>query len=259
MSSRPTVPVFSISPNSLAASPLESSSGRAALWRELIGAVDRQPETYGLGVILIEGGRVYRLRPQGTSGETVVFEYAPEWLADPDRFSIEPALALTRGGFAPPAGQASFGSIGDSAPDTWGRRLMQRAERRLAEREGRAVRTLAKSDYLLGVADETRLGALHFRWAGEDVFQAPLRAGVPALIQLGRLLQVTERILREEETDEDLQLILGAADLPATEAYSGDLDVGSAELTVLHGCSLPAEVTPARTPRRTVVPSLAAP
>lgn len=28
--------------------------------------------------------------------------------------------------------QAIFGSIGDSAPDTWGRRLMQRSERRLA-------------------------------------------------------------------------------------------------------------------------------
>ncbi|GLS40022.1 hypothetical protein GCM10010869_56190 [Mesorhizobium tianshanense] len=80
-------------------------------------------------------------------------------LDDPDRFSLEPALALTRGAFAPPAGLATFGSIGDSAPDTWGRRLMQRSERRLAEREKRAVRTLAESDYLLGVADQTRLGA----------------------------------------------------------------------------------------------------
>ena len=94
-----------------------------------------------------------RTRPVGVArsnkvrgNELVVFEYAPEWLADPARFSIEPALALTRGSFAPPAGQAIFGSIGDSAPDTWGRRLMQRAERRLAEREGRAVRTLAESD-----------------------------------------------------------------------------------------------------------------
>src|SRR5579863_4624872 len=144
-----------------------------------------------------------RTRPVGLArsnkvrgNEAVLFEYALEWLADPDRFSIEPALALTRGGFAPPTGQSIFGSIGDSAPDTWGRRLMQRAERPLAE-----------SDYLLGVADETRLGALRFRWAGKDAFQAPLRAGVPALVELGRLLAVTERILRDEETDEDLQLI----------------------------------------------------
>lgn len=139
--------------------------------------------------------------------ETAIFEYDGTWLNDPERFSLEPALALTRGTFAPPSGQAIFGSIGDSAPDTWGRRLMQRAERRLAEREGRTVRTLVESDYLLGVADETRLGALRFRRVGEEVFQAPIRSGVPALVELGRLLQITERILRDEETDEDLQLI----------------------------------------------------
>ena len=139
--------------------------------------------------------------------ETVLFEYADTWLADAERFSLEPALALTRGAYAPPARQSIFGSIGDSAPDTWGRRLMQRAERRRAEREGHAVRTLAESDYLLGVLDETRLGALRFRWEGDDIFQAPTRNDVPALIELGRLLQVTERILRDEETEEDLQLI----------------------------------------------------
>ena len=139
--------------------------------------------------------------------ETILFEYDDAWLKDPERFSLEPALAITRGAFAPPSGLTVFGSLGDSAPDTWGRRLMQRAERRAAEREGRAIRTLAESDYLLGVSDETRLGALRFRRVGEESFQAPDRAGVPALIKLGQLLQVTERILRDEETDEDLQLI----------------------------------------------------
>ncbi|WP_430469302.1 type II toxin-antitoxin system HipA family toxin [Thalassospira lucentensis] len=139
--------------------------------------------------------------------ETILFEYDDKWLAAPDRFSLQPALALTRGAFAPPDGLAAFGSIGDSAPDTWGRRLMQRAERRLAEREDRAIRTLMESDYLLGVADETRLGALRFRWVAEENFQAPIQAGVPALIELGRLLHITERILRGEETDEDIQLI----------------------------------------------------
>lgn len=139
--------------------------------------------------------------------ETVTFEYDDAWLADKNRFSIEPALALTRGVFPTPRNQAIFGSIGDSAPDTWGRRLMQRSERRLAAKEKRPVRTLSEADYLLGVSDETRLGALRFRWNGNPVFQAPPRAGVPALIELGRLLQITERILRDEETDDDLQLI----------------------------------------------------
>lgn len=139
--------------------------------------------------------------------ETVHFEYADDWMKAADRFALEPGLPLSRGGFHPPAGRAIHGSLGDSAPDTWGRRLMQRAERRTAEREGRAVRTLMESDYLLGVADETRLGALRFRRAGGEDFLAKPQSGVPALVKLGALLESTERILRNEDTDEDLQLI----------------------------------------------------
>lgn len=150
-------------------------------------------------------GTLYR-HPR-RAGEVVSFEYHPAWLEDAAHFSLEPALALGRGAFTPVAGMPNFGSIGDSAPDTWGRRLMQRAERRRAEREGRAIRTLQEVDYLLGVSDVSRLGALRFRSVEEEVFQSPTSVGVPGLIDLGRLLQVTDRILRDEETDEDLQLI----------------------------------------------------
>lgn len=150
-------------------------------------------------------GRAHSNRSRGK--ETILFEYSDTWLQSPERFALAPAIPLTRGSFAPPAGHLIHPAIGDSAPDTWGRRLMQRAERRQAEREGRAVRTLMESDYLLGVADETRLGALRFRPVGASEFSAPRRAGVPALVELGRLLQITERVLRDEETDDDLQII----------------------------------------------------
>jgi serine/threonine-protein kinase HipA len=150
-------------------------------------------------------GTLHRQARRG--GEAMSFEYHPDWLSEPARFSLEPALTLNRGAFPPTAGQPIFGSIGDSAPDTWGRRLMQRAERRLAEREGRPVRTLLEADYLLGVSDVSRLGALRFRRSGEEQFESPTTVGVPAQIELGRLLQITERILRDEETDEDLQMI----------------------------------------------------
>ena len=150
-------------------------------------------------------GTLHRQARRG--GEAVAFEYHPDWLTDPDRFSLEPALTLNRGDFAPAARLAMFGSIGDSAPDTWGRRLMQRAERRRAVREGRAVRTLAESDYLIGVADVSRLGALRFRYTGGEMFEAQTAQGVPGLVELGRLMAVTDRILRDEETDADLQMI----------------------------------------------------
>jgi serine/threonine-protein kinase HipA len=150
-------------------------------------------------------GRARSNRVRGK--ETVVFEYTEEWLKEAARFELEPGLPLSRGGFAPPVGQAIHGALGDSAPDTWGRRLMQRAERRKAEHEGRAVRTLLESDYLLGVSDESRLGALRFRRADGQAFLAESSRGIPALVELGRLLQCTERILRDEETDEDLLMI----------------------------------------------------
>lgn len=156
-------------------------------------------------------GRLQRVgtlhRHPRRGGEATSFEYHPDWLADPSRFSLEPALTLGDGAFAPGSGRAMFGSIGDSAPDTWGRRLMQRAERSQARAEGRAVRTLSEIDYLLGVTDLSRMGALRFRSSGDREFQAPAPRGVPALVELGRLLSACDRVAREEETDEDLRLI----------------------------------------------------
>jgi serine/threonine-protein kinase HipA len=144
---------------------------------------------------------------RGRRGETISFEYDDAWLKNSNCFSLEPALSLTPGTFHPSQDRAIFGSVGDSAPDTWGRQLMQRAERRCAEAEKRAVRTLSELDYLLGVSDETRLGALRFRRVGDEVFQTPLGEGVPALIKLGQLMESSQRILQNEETDDDLQLI----------------------------------------------------
>jgi hypothetical protein len=57
----------------------------------------------------------------------------------------------------------NFGIFLDSAPDRWGRVLMQRRENAHARHEKRKPRALTELDFLLGVHDETRLGALRFR------------------------------------------------------------------------------------------------
>lgn len=162
--------------------------------------IDLQGTTHRVGTmrLMIRGGR-----------NTVAFEYDAAWRAFPGAFDLEPALAAGKGPFYPERGREMFGSLGDSAPDTWGRNLMRRMERRIAEKEGRAVRTLTEADYLLGVTDIARLGALRFRRTGEKNFQRPLGATntVPPLIELPRLLSVTERVVRDEETDEDLLLL----------------------------------------------------
>lgn len=94
------------------------------------------------------------------------FEYAAEWLASPHARQIDPALPLLRGPQYVPAGRASFGVFLDSAPDRWGRVLMDRREAQLAREQGRPPRRLAETDYLLGVYDGHRLGGLRFRCGG---------------------------------------------------------------------------------------------
>jgi serine/threonine-protein kinase HipA len=61
-------------------------------------------------------------------------------------------------------------------------------------------------DHLLGVSDLPRLGALSFHNARDQDFE-PRQQRVFLAHSTWRLLQVTERILRDEETDEDLQMI----------------------------------------------------
>jgi len=150
-------------------------------------------------------GTLYRQAARGR--ESVIFKYHADWLANSQRFSLEPGLYVGEGAFHPGVDREIFGALGDSAPDTWGRRLMQRAERRVANKESRPPRTLHEADYLLGVADVSRLGSLRFKLEADHEFQKPVAEGVPGFIKLGRLLESAQRIELKNETDEDLSII----------------------------------------------------
>jgi len=97
--------------------------------------------------------------------DSASFEYDPRWLANPGRFSLEPALNLGPDPLHTPSNKSLFGAIGDSAPDRWERVLMRRTERRRAQ-HGETPRTVREIDYLLMVDDEGRHGALRF--AGQE-------------------------------------------------------------------------------------------
>jgi len=144
-------------------------------------------------------------RTPGRGRERVSFQYTDNWIADRDAFPISPEYPLTAGVFVPPAGHDILAPLGDSAPDRWGRTVMRRYEGRAARAEGRKSKVFQETDYLLGVNDETRLGALRFSTDG--VFQAPQGIGVPTLLALGDLLAAAQRLLCGEETEEDLQLL----------------------------------------------------
>lgn len=141
--------------------------------------------------------------------ESSEFEYSKEWLNNNISFSLEPGLFLGSGKQVNIRKTPLFGSIGDSAPDTWGRILMRRYENQLAKNENRSPRTLNEIDYLLFVNDTARQGALRFKTENSEEFQYPGNIkSIPPLIDLTKLLAASEKIITSSEKESDLHLIL---------------------------------------------------
>jgi serine/threonine-protein kinase HipA len=83
---------------------------------------------------------------------------------------IDPDLGLYTGIQYLRDEKSNFGAFLDSSPDRWGRVLMDRRESILARLENRSRRNLNESDYLLGVFDEQRMGALRFKETSSGAF-----------------------------------------------------------------------------------------
>ena len=169
-------------------------------------------------------GRLWARRARNR--ESASFEYDAKWLANPARFALEPALILGGGPQHTQQGRALFGAFGDSAPDRWGRNLIQRDERRRARAEERAPRSLGEVDYLLGVGDIARQGALRFKETPDGPFLASGEgANIPPLIRLGELLNAAMRVAADGDDDSDLRLILApGSSLGGARAKASVLD-----------------------------------
>lgn len=124
-------------------------------------------------------GRLHANPAHGT--ELFSFEYDSGWLRDAATRALDPRLGLFSGPQYPSLGAGSFGLFMDSAPDRWGRFLMDRRESLAARQSGAVRRQLHESDYLLGVHDGQRMGALRFKLAADGPFldNQPGRASPP--------------------------------------------------------------------------------
>ena len=151
-----------------------------------------------LGINTFPVGKLWFHNRKGR--QSTSFEYSREWLANPNRFALEPALTLAEGAFHTSEKQKFFGAMGDSLPDRWGRILMQRAND--------TGQTLTELDYLLGVHDETRQGALRFSLEdGKYLAQGGITA-IPPLVKLPELLTASEKFLENKAMAEDLRILL---------------------------------------------------
>jgi serine/threonine-protein kinase HipA len=140
------------------------------------------------------------LKVEKTRGKEVFsFTYTHEWLTSGSGHELDPDLRLYSGPQYLANGKTNFGLFLDSSPDRWGRMLMDRRESISARLENRDVRPLFESDYLLGVHDESRMGALRFRkepgspfLANEPHFKAPPLTSIRELEQASRRIEADD-------------------------------------------------------------------
>jgi len=90
------------------------------------------------------------------------FEYDKDWLKSKEQMLLDPDIQFFSGPQYP-NNKENFGVFLDSMPDTWGRTLMKRRAAQQANVKGQKAKTLYEIDFLLGVYDESRMGALRFK------------------------------------------------------------------------------------------------
>lgn len=141
-------------------------------------------------------------RQVGGGGDVFSFEYDKDWLTHPDIFDFDPDLQLVEGRTYAPADRENFGIFLDSSPDRWGRVLMQRRAAQRAAKAGKPAPTLTVWDYLLGVHDMTRLGALRFRRSENEPFLDDNKTLSAPPVTSVRELQAVSLKLEDEKAEE---------------------------------------------------------
>ena len=132
-----------------------------------------------------------------------VFEYSREWLKQHGGIMLSGDLMNVPSLQHPRGADSVFGFVKDSFPDRWGRLLLDRRERLMAQAEGRPVRALTNYDYLTGIEDYTRMGGIRYKGTdSDDYINACEKFLVPPIESLRALCDACYEIELAEERNE---------------------------------------------------------
>ena len=142
--------------------------------------------------------------------EVFSFNASNEYIKNETFRFLDPDLGQFSGSQYLRSGKANFGIFMDSAPDRWGRLLLRRREALIAKKEKRQEQTLLESDYLLGIFDGNRMGALRFKTHPYGAFldnNANLVA--PPITSLNKLEESSLKLESEKGAEEKwLQMLV---------------------------------------------------
>ncbi|MHC1702366.1 MAG: type II toxin-antitoxin system HipA family toxin [Tenuifilaceae bacterium] len=132
------------------------------------------------------------------------FEYSNDWIQSKEQILLDPDIGWYKGQQYP-NGKENFGLLFDSMPDTWGRTLMKRRAAQTARLEGKPTPNLYDIDFLLGVHDECRMGALRFKLDEKGPFLDNNQDTPTPPLSSIRELQHAAEILESDEDIEDVK------------------------------------------------------
>ncbi|MHC1707269.1 MAG: type II toxin-antitoxin system HipA family toxin [Bacteroidales bacterium] len=128
------------------------------------------------------------------------FEYDEKWLLGSNFHLLDPDIGFYSGPQFPNK-KDNFGIFLDSMPDTWGRMLMKRKAALQAMEEGKKVPALYDIDFLLGVADSCRMGALRFKLDKDGPFlNDDNHCPVPPWASVGELQHIADMVESDKIT-----------------------------------------------------------
>ena len=141
--------------------------------------------------------------------ELYAFEYDNNWLNTNNKFLLDPNIDYYVGRQYN-ENKRLFGFIMDSCPDRWGRLLLNRNENLLAKKENRRPKKLLESDYLLGINDFTRMGALRFKKDLNGDFLSKDEKLIPPLASVRELEDASYKLEDEDnlQIEKNLQQLL---------------------------------------------------
>ncbi|MBN2863301.1 MAG: HipA domain-containing protein [Bacteroidales bacterium] len=140
----------------------------------------------------------------GKTRKSFSFDYNNDWISSREQLLLDPDLGWYPGTQFPD-NKDNFGVFLDSMPDSWGRTLMQKRESQKARDEGRTPRILQDIDYLLGVYDESRMGALRFKLDPTGPFlETASVTTIPPRTTL-RELQNAVKMIESDEDNENIR------------------------------------------------------
>lgn len=138
---------------------------------------------------------------QAKGKKSFSFEYDKEWLKSEQKFLLDPDIQLYEGPQYPNV-KENFGIFLDSMPDTWGRTLMKRREAQQAKEKNEKPKTLYDIDFLLGVYDESRMGALRFKTDPDGEFLDNNKtASTPPWSSIGELQNAAANYENDDNND----------------------------------------------------------